>query len=570
MAGFLIGEEGPLSGLTLRFETGEEWALGRDPDEVDNVLEDPMVSRKHVVIKLTPEGYVLENLSSVNPATQNGKVIAESVLLREGDIIQIGSTFFRFSEIEPETEQSNEEFLSPILEDLSDLATVQYDPSTLSRWLLKVISGPNTGAEFGVRRDSSYTLGKDPNVCDIVFQDISVSRQHARITSDGEENVFIEDLGSRNGVLVNGELIQEKKQLTSEDIVSIGTTAFLMIDREAVRETVVSVPSLPVKEEPAAEALKIEEAPEVKDWREISISKRVLSWAAGGAAFVLAIVVVMLSLFKSEPIVVIEKNEAKQVTAALHKFPDVQFTLNAPTGHLLIVGHVLTSIDKRELLYILNTLPFINRIDDNIVVDELVWQNMNALLSVNPAWSGVSFTSPTPGHFVMRGYVITADQWVELTDYINMNFPYVDRLENQVVVENNLMMQVESILITRGFNGVTFQLKDGELLLAGRVPAIMESDFKHTVEHFQTIHGIRQVKNFIIYTNADTSRIDLSGSYHVTGYSKKDDKSFFVVINGRIIAPGDTLDGMTITDVQPKEVFLEKDGLKFKINYNQQ
>ena len=94
MAGYLIGEEGPLDGLILRFEEGTEWVMGRDPDVVGLVLEDPMVSRRHVICRLTAEGYILENLSAVNPATQNGMIISEPVLLREGDIIQIGNTFF--------------------------------------------------------------------------------------------------------------------------------------------------------------------------------------------------------------------------------------------------------------------------------------------------------------------------------------------------------------------------------------------------------------------------------------------------------------------------------------------
>src|SRR5690242_5478152 len=105
MAGYLIAEEGPLAGLILRFEEGAEWVIGRDPDEVELVLEDPMVSRKHVICRLTPEGFILENLSAVNPATQNGKIITEPVLLQEGDIIQVGNTFFRFTEKSPESQK---------------------------------------------------------------------------------------------------------------------------------------------------------------------------------------------------------------------------------------------------------------------------------------------------------------------------------------------------------------------------------------------------------------------------------------------------------------------------------
>lgn len=190
MAGYLIAEEGPLAGLILRFEEGDEWVIGRDPDEVELVLEDPMVSRKHVICRRAPEGYILENLSAVNPATQNGKIITEPVLLQEGDIIQVGNTFFRFSERAPESDQGSPLFL----EEASDLATLSMATPPDARWMIKVITGPNSGAEFFMQKGRSYIIGKDPEVCDIIFQDLSVSRQHAKITLDDEAQVTIEDL----------------------------------------------------------------------------------------------------------------------------------------------------------------------------------------------------------------------------------------------------------------------------------------------------------------------------------------------------------------------------------------
>src|SRR5581483_2092868 len=211
MAGYLIAEEGPLAGLIVRMEEGEEWILGRDPDEVTIVLEDPMVSRKHVICKLTAEGYILENLSSVNPATQDGKVITEPVLLRENDILQIGSTFFRFTEKTPSDtfEDTSIPHEPEMIEEKEDLSSVNVETTDEVRWFLKVISGPNSGAEFAMQRGSTYILGKDPNLCDIVFQDLSVSRQHARLIVDNDNAIFIEDLGSRNGVLINGEPVTD-------------------------------------------------------------------------------------------------------------------------------------------------------------------------------------------------------------------------------------------------------------------------------------------------------------------------------------------------------------------------
>jgi type III secretion system YscD/HrpQ family protein len=569
MAGYLIAEEGPLSGLTVRFEEGNEWILGRDPDVAALVLEDPMVSRKHVICRLTPEGYVLENLSSVNPATQNGKLITEPVLLREGDIIQIGNTFFRFTEKMPAAESRE------VIEDFpEDLATAQIDLSGDGKWLMKVISGPNAGAEFSMHKSSSYIIGKDPNVCDIVFQDLSVSRQHARLTVDEQENVFIEDMGSRNGVLVNGQLITGKQFVSSEDLIALGTTSFLIIDRHQAPETIFSPATGQRAEEEipsGKEASALEKKPvEMREWREMIIPRRHLAIAGVLAGVVLITFLTMISLFKSEPVVVHERDESEKIKEKIHNYTDLQFSYNPASGKLFLVGHVLTPVDKQELLYLLHTLPFVQSIDDNVVIDEYVWQNMNALLITNPEWQGITVQSPASGKFIMKGYLQTLEQAQLLSDYMSMNFPYLDRLENQVVIESDLNTQIASMLVAKGFGGVTFQLANGEVVLAGRVDEKTSHAFNDITHEIKGLRGIRVVKNFVIVTTEDTSRMDLSTQYQVSGVSKKDDSNYFVVINGKILSPGDNLDGMIITGVEPNMVLLEKDGLKFKINYNLQ
>ncbi len=576
MAGYLIAEEGPLAGLIVRMEEGEEWILGRDPDEVTIVLEDPMVSRKHVICKLTAEGYILENLSSVNPATQDGKVITEPVLLRENDILQIGSTFFRFTEKTPSDtfEDTSIPHEPEMIEEKEDLSSVNVETTDEVRWFLKVISGPNSGAEFAMQRGSTYILGKDPNLCDIVFQDLSVSRQHARLIVDNDNAIFIEDLGSRNGVLINGEPVTDRHPISSQDLVALGTTSFLMLDREQVHETIISPPyihpSKPEEELPAPSTSTAEAVIERKDWREIIIPKKHLILAGVFSLAVLAGLVSMMALFKSNTIVVPVVDESRTIREAIPGFEDVQFSYNPSNGKIFLVGHVLTAVDKQELLYKINNLPFIRSVEDNIVVDELVWENTNALLMTNPNWIGVSVYSQVPGKFALRGYVQTPEQMQALTDYINLNFPYLDKLDNQVVIETNLETQVGSMLQARGFSGVTAQINNGEIVLAGRVDQKQTHAFSEMVDQMRALKGIRTVKNFVIYTTADTSRIDISSQYRISGYSKKDDQKMFIVINGRILSIGDTIDGMTVTGILPNMVLLEKDGLKFRINYNLQ
>lgn len=560
MAGYLIGEEGPLAGLILRFEEGTEWVMGRDPDVVGLVLEDPMVSRRHVICRKAPEGYILENLSAVNPATQNGMIISEPVLLREGDIIQIGNTFFRFSESLPKVE-----VIPPsLMEEPADLTSLSVSSAPEAKWMIKVITGPNAGAEFYMHKGKTYVIGKDPELCDIIFQDLSVSRQHARITVDDNDMVYIEDLGSRNGTLVGGKMITDRHPLTSQTQVSLGTTSFLVIDLQQSRETLVSeAPPLP------------EEAPEtatvpVKNWREMVIPRKHLVLAGVIGVFLLILFVSMVSLFNSEPVVVATKDESHQISEIVDKYPDIQFSYNKGSEKLFLTGHVLTPIEKQELMYQIHGLPFITNIEDSVVIDEYVWENINALLITNPAWQGISITSPVPGKFVVRGYLQTLEQGQALSDYLNINFPYLDRLDNQVVVESNLTTQVQSMLLEKGFNNVAYQLTDGEIVLSGRVDGKDSHRFDLLVKDFKALPGVRMLKNYVIYTNEESSLVDLSNKYKVMGYSKKDGASQFIVINGKILSLGDNLDGMIITAISPTAVMLEKDGLKFKINYNLQ
>jgi type III secretion system YscD/HrpQ family protein len=561
MAGYLIGEEGPLAGLILRFEEGTEWVMGRDPDVVGLVLEDPMVSRKHVICRLTPEGYILENLSAVNPATQNGMIISEPVLLREGDIIQIGNTFFRFSEKLPKAEEET----PSLLEESADLASLSMSSPPEARWMIKVITGPNAGAEFYMHKGKTYVIGKDPELCDIIFQDLSVSRQHARLNVDDHDMVYIEDLGSRNGTLVGGKMITDRHLLNSQDQVSLGTTSFLIIDRQQSRETLISE-APPIQEETSAEGTAIP----IKNWREMVIPKKHLVIAGVIGTFLLVLFVSMVTLFNSEPVVVSTKDESHQISEIVHKFSDVQFSYNKGSEKLFLTGHVLTPVEKQELLFQLHGLPFISNIEDTVVIDEYVWENLNALLITNPSWQGISMTSPAPGKFVVRGYLQTLEQAQALSDYLNMNFSYLDRLDNQVVVESNLMTQVQSLLLERGFNNVTYQLTDGELVLSGRVDGKDNHRFDAMVKDFKALAGVRILKNYVIYTTEESSLVDLSSKYKVMGYSKKDGANQFIVINGKILSLGDNLDGMVITAISPTAVMLEKDGLKFKINYNLQ
>ncbi|MEM8727953.1 MAG: type III secretion system inner membrane ring subunit SctD [Chlamydiota bacterium] len=574
MTGYLIAEEGPLAGLVVCFEEGSEWILGRDPGIAYQVLEDPMVSRKHAICRLTAEGYVLENLSGVNPATINGKPIDEPVLLQEGDAVQIGNIFFHFTLKDPDANKGEQEISdSPtIYEESDDLGALAFMRAPDARWIIKVISGPNAGAEFGLPERSTYIIGKDPDACDILFQDLSVSRQHAKIAARSDGTVVIEDLESLNKVIINGQKIAAPTQLQSQDLVALGTTSFLVIDQQQTRQTIISpspeIDDTPSDSEKKEQAATVEEAVK-KDWKKMVIPTRHMIIAGICAILLVLGLGGVFSLFKSRSVTLKTVDETEEIATALKSFPEVEFSFNPAGGKLFILGHVMTEIDQQEMIYRLRSLNFIRTIDDKVVIDELVWESTNALLVKNPAWRGLNLSSIIPGHYVLRGYVQNLEDSAKLAEYINMNFPYLDKLDNQVVVENTLEAQIQGILTQNRFVNITFRFSNGELILTGRVPADQVEKYDEITAEFKKLQGVRLLKNFVVLSQSTSNIVDISSKYKVTGNSKYGNVDQYVVINGKILSVGNDLDGMKINRLENNTVLLEKDGIKYKISYNQ-
>lgn len=604
MAGQLIAEEGILKGLILSLDNGEEWTLGRDPESCQLLIEDPKASRQHAICRQTDDReIIIENLSNTNRVEVNDVPIFSPTLLKENDKVKIGSTYFRFSS-QNLSQESLPPFFSPfkegmtenrespyetIFQDSEETLTPSLDLHIRERWLIKIIAGPQSGAEMSVESDKSFVLGNDMSVSDIVFHDMSVSRQHARLTTHSDGSCTIEDLQSRNGTIVDGKPIT-KTALNSQQVVSLGTTSFVVIDREQASETIFALPSqsaLPTEEknpeatataEPvSAEELRIAalEAEKEADIRKAhAIERKIIT--SGGLILTFAILGIltllgigMWKLFSSKEAYVEQRDYSSDIDKALAPFPAVSYTYNRATGTLFLVGHVLNPVDKNQLLYNLQGLSFLSNVDDvNVVVDQLVWQEMNNLIAKNPAWNGVNMYSNVPGHFILIGYLKTRKEAGLLTDYINRNFPYIDKLENRVIVEEEIAMRVQEDLFSAGLNSVTVQVTNGEISLTGFIPTDHAGVYQQLIKKWKNIPGIRLIKNLVAYLSPSAAVVDLSDRYRVTGYAKSDDVNVNVIINGRIFTRGDLLDGMTITSIQPHIVYLEKDGLKFKINYN--
>jgi two-component system cell cycle response regulator len=109
-------------------------------------------------------------------------------------------------------------------------------PSSPDRALLTVLVGLNAGEVFAMDRDETILgRGRDANVG---IDDVGISRRHARIVRTEGGMHILEDLGSANGVFINGHKVQ-RGDLASGDRIQLGPTlilrfSFITPDEEAL------------------------------------------------------------------------------------------------------------------------------------------------------------------------------------------------------------------------------------------------------------------------------------------------------------------------------------------------
>ena len=91
--GTLLVRSGPAAGQS--FPLDQDLVVGREPGPTGAAIDDPAISRRHMLVRNTPEGFLVYDLGSANGTTVDGTNLLGQPL-SEGDIIQMGSTVLQF------------------------------------------------------------------------------------------------------------------------------------------------------------------------------------------------------------------------------------------------------------------------------------------------------------------------------------------------------------------------------------------------------------------------------------------------------------------------------------------
>jgi pSer/pThr/pTyr-binding forkhead associated (FHA) protein len=202
-----ITERGDLSSSYVRSFLQDRIVLGR-ARSADICLPDMYVSTRHAEIRLKDNDYAIIDLGSLNGTEVNGKklVAHRPRPLLNGDEISIAGfrLFFSLGAFRGGAEPRNISALQA-----GDMLArfIAESGGTPPGPAIEVVSGPGRARRFDLpAAPASLVAGRDPSA-DIELDDEDISRRHAEVIVE-KDGVFIRDLKSRNGILVDGERVE--------------------------------------------------------------------------------------------------------------------------------------------------------------------------------------------------------------------------------------------------------------------------------------------------------------------------------------------------------------------------
>lgn len=199
----------------------DEISIGRKEGNTIRLTE-RNVSRRHAKLLRENGAYAVEDVNSYNGIRVNGIRVKGRSVLKHGDEVLIGD--YKLSLLLDGADASPGGELTIPMEVPPEAATAMIaaprEPAPPAR--LVMVSPPSPGAEFALSRPRTR-LGRAEDL-DVSVNHRSVSREHAEIVREGEM-IKVTDLGSANGLRVNGQEVQQA-ELRPGDMLELGQVRF--------------------------------------------------------------------------------------------------------------------------------------------------------------------------------------------------------------------------------------------------------------------------------------------------------------------------------------------------------
>jgi pSer/pThr/pTyr-binding forkhead associated (FHA) protein len=190
------------------------------------------ISGQHARIVRDSGGYRIEDLGSAN-GTRLGQRrlrphVAETIAV--GDVAHLAGIELRFDgELSGEVPSPDNDRTATLARRLVHDIFEACPPAECAR--LVVVLGPALGRELALTACGRvFKLGRGEQ-CDLAIADDDISREHAAFER-GVDGIAVRDLGSKNGVEVEGQRIVGERVVRDGEIVGMGKTRLRVVDPE--------------------------------------------------------------------------------------------------------------------------------------------------------------------------------------------------------------------------------------------------------------------------------------------------------------------------------------------------
>ncbi len=203
----------------------EEITIGRKEGNTIRLTE-RNVSRRHARLRKANGAFALEDLGSYNGVKVNGRRIEQEASLKAGDQIAIGDYLLAL-QVDSAADTVADTAPASGLPQTADAATamIAAPAEVVTPARLVMTSPPAPGAEFALS-NARVRIGRAEDL-DVWVNHRSISREHAQILR--EAGAFrIVDMGSANGVRVNGQDVQQSP-IRPGDVVELGQVRFRFV-----------------------------------------------------------------------------------------------------------------------------------------------------------------------------------------------------------------------------------------------------------------------------------------------------------------------------------------------------
>ena len=258
--------------------------FGRDSN---NDIQIPLttVSRRHARIISEGVEYFIEDLGSTHGTVHNGKPLGQKgkKLLRDGDLIQIMHFKIYYHPVSAQplefggserTEQLARRMVQEVLASMGESGDQPY---------LRVMNGPEEGKRFELSDAIAEVVIGRSSESDLVINDANISRRHAIVRKDWG-GITIEDLGSKNGVVINEVKIDGPSAIQDSDEIMLGAVRLTFIDPTA--SFLGKLDGIPAFEDQAtvgADGLDVDEDAGADDDDDLDADEEAEEWKEEGA-----------------------------------------------------------------------------------------------------------------------------------------------------------------------------------------------------------------------------------------------------------------------------------------------